>query len=240
MFSGTVTQGVALRGYASTGWGILTPARWSFWKPRQVKTTGGCIAVTDVAPVPDSPGYYVTTEGDVLSYWRPHGRGPYRIRTDLPAKTLTPRKHSGGYLRVSLGAGADRYIHRLVVQSFRGPIPPGMQVRHLDGDRTNNRLENLKVGTPSENESDKLRHGTRPVGENHVNSRLTTEQVEQARYSWAEGYDLEHIIEMHGISASRSSVHNAVIGKTWTSAPGPVGFRGRLTWRSKATKKGSK
>lgn len=193
--------------------------------------------MTDAAPVPDFPGYFVTTGGDVLSYWRPNGRGPDRVREDLPAKVLAPRKHSGGYLRVSLGKGADKYIHRLVIQAFRGHIPAGMHVRHLDGDRTNNRLENLEVGTPSENERDKLRHGTRPEGEKHVNSVLPSEQVEQARESWAEGHDLELIIEMHGITASRSAVHSAVIGRTWASAPGPVGFRDRLTWKSKAAKK---
>lgn len=38
----------------------------------------------------------------------------------------------------------------------------GTDVRHLNGDRDDNRLENLTYGTRSENEYDKIAHGRHP------------------------------------------------------------------------------
>jgi hypothetical protein len=51
-------------------------------------------------------------------------------------------------------------IHRLVMAAFVGPLPDGMHTRHLNGIKTDNRLENLKYGTPSENAYDRTAHGT--------------------------------------------------------------------------------
>ncbi len=53
-------------------------------------------------------------------------------------------------------------VHRMVAESFIGPIPDGMVVRHLDGEPTNNRVTNLAIGSHSENHLDKRRHGTDP------------------------------------------------------------------------------
>jgi len=58
-------------------------------------------------------------------------------------------------------------LHSLVMLAFVGPPPEGMQTRHLDGNAENNRLDNLAYGTCSENNLDKVRHGT------HRNSRKT-------------------------------------------------------------------
>jgi HNH endonuclease/NUMOD4 motif len=68
-----------------------------------------------------------------------------------------------GYRTVSLGSRADSVphrVHRLVLGAFVGPCPEGMECRHLNGDRADNRLENLAWGTPHENGMDRLRHGT--------------------------------------------------------------------------------
>lgn len=51
-------------------------------------------------------------------------------------------------------------IHRLVANSFLGPRPAGLDTLHIDGDKTNNAVTNLRYGTRSENELDKVRHGT--------------------------------------------------------------------------------
>lgn len=69
-----------------------------------------------------------------------------------------------GYRLATLcdGEGNDeqQYIHVLVAEAFIGPKPPGEEVRHLDGTRTNNVWTNLAWGTRSENMRDKERHGT--------------------------------------------------------------------------------
>lgn len=42
-------------------------------------------------------------------------------------------------------------VHRFIWECFNGPIPNGLEIDHIDGDPTNNKLENLKIGTHKEN-----------------------------------------------------------------------------------------
>lgn len=42
-------------------------------------------------------------------------------------------------------------VHRLVMAAFAGPCPEGQEVRHLDGDPSDNRLIRLTYGTRQEN-----------------------------------------------------------------------------------------
>jgi hypothetical protein len=75
-----------------------------------------------------------------------------------------------GHQSVSLsrdGKVKQLLVHRLVKETFTGPCPPGQEVRHLDGNPRNNRLDNLVYGTPSENIFDSVGHGT------HYNARKT-------------------------------------------------------------------
>lgn len=56
-----------------------------------------------------------------------------------------------------------KYVHALVCSAFHGPkSDPKLQVRHLNGDRLDNRPENLRWGTCSENMHDRVRHGNSP------------------------------------------------------------------------------
>ncbi|MGL5880995.1 MAG: HNH endonuclease signature motif containing protein [Xenococcaceae cyanobacterium] len=51
-------------------------------------------------------------------------------------------------------------VHRLMALTFLGSPPtPFHQVRHLNGDPTCNKIENLAWGTAKENAADRVRHG---------------------------------------------------------------------------------
>ena len=66
---------------------------------------------------------------------------------------LTPQK-SRNYLHVGLWKNRKCKIykvHRLVWEAFNGPIPDGMQVNHINEDKTDNRLCNLNLMSPKEN-----------------------------------------------------------------------------------------
>lgn len=52
-----------------------------------------------------------------------------------------------------------RRVHLLVLETFVGPRPHGMFGCHNDGDKDNNRLENLRWDTASNNSYDTVRHG---------------------------------------------------------------------------------
>lgn len=60
-------------------------------------------------------------------------------------------------------------IHRLVLEAFVGPCPPGLEARHFpDNDRANNRLSNLSWATHATNIGDKHVHGTAQFGDRSV------------------------------------------------------------------------
>ncbi len=82
-----------------------------------------------------------------------------------PKKTLkpSPKIERGRIvaLRVNLGRGGVRYVHRLILEAFVGTCPDGMEGCHGDGDPTHNWLSNLRWGTDKENQADSKRHGTK-------------------------------------------------------------------------------
>lgn len=103
--------------------------------------------------VPGFPGYEVSSLGRVQSIDRqvPHpssrtGFGLVRGRVLRQHRNRT----RNAYLSVWLGAGNQKYVHRLVAEAFIGPVA-GMDVDHLDNDRENNALTNLAIVTHAEN-----------------------------------------------------------------------------------------
>ena len=69
-------------------------------------------------------------------------------------KVLKPGMDRVGYLHVVLckeGKPTAFSVHRLVYEAFHGKIPEGMQVNHIDEDKSNNSLNNLNLMTPKEN-----------------------------------------------------------------------------------------
>lgn len=116
-------------------------------------------------PCPGFPAYAVSSHGRVRRVV-PDLRGRMR---DAPLKLQT---NSSGYLTCAPVAPGRKQrpilVSRLVCEAFNGPPPSARhQAAHNDGVRTNNNASNLRWATPLENERDKDRHGTRPVGGLH-------------------------------------------------------------------------
>lgn len=91
-------------------------------------------------------------------------------------------KASRGYLQVKMtlpdGDKKTRLMHEVVLTTFVGPCPPGMECRHLNGIRMDNRLCNLAWGTHVENMDDQRRHGTLRIGSRSHLARMTEAQIE--------------------------------------------------------------
>ena len=71
-------------------------------------------------------------------------RGP-KPKHHLPEGTITRK----GYHRIFRG-GRLVMAHRWVWEQRHGPIPDGMQVHHANGDKLDNRIENLELLSPLE------------------------------------------------------------------------------------------
>lgn len=73
------------------------------------------------------------------------------VRNVLTGRVLKPYPFSNRYLGVQLGRRNVQLVHRLVAAAFiKGDS--SLQVNHKDGDRTNNRAENLEWLTCSDNQ----------------------------------------------------------------------------------------
>lgn len=105
----------------------------------------------------DIPGYegryQVSDEGRVRSLDRPirvvcHGVEAVRI---AKGKLLRPGRNKSGHVTVAIGKGNSRQVHQLVLEAFVSPRPAGCEVLHLNHNPADNRLENLRYGTRSEN-----------------------------------------------------------------------------------------
>lgn len=60
----------------------------------------------------------------------------------------------GGYrhLKINLNGKIKQCaVHRLVYETWVGPIPEGMQINHKDGNKQNNHIDNLELVTAREN-----------------------------------------------------------------------------------------
>ena len=125
-------------------------------------------------------GYYsVSNTGIVKADKRTLHNGQRRNE-----KVLSPSKKYNGYRQVSLCRnGTTKYvsIHILVLEAFVGPKPDGCEAMHLDGNRSNNSVDNLAWGTHKENMSHQRKHGTALIGERHWKARLTEDQIRQIR-----------------------------------------------------------
>jgi len=100
-------------------------------------------------------------------------------------KNTTKKNPYGIYMVVRLSRNgedhASRYVSHLVLETFKGPRPSGMECCHCDGNSLNNRIDNLRWGTPKENTSDKYKHGTMLWGSRNHQSQLTEQQVLEIR-----------------------------------------------------------
>lgn len=113
--------------------------------------------------------YEVDRYGNVYSLDRFDGwinRKGRKLKVDL---------NSASYSRVTLSKSGKTkrfLVHRLVYESYYGEIPKGLQVHHMDENKQNNSINNLKLVTQRENNH---------LSRNSLGYKLTQKDVDEIR-----------------------------------------------------------
>ena len=167
-----------------------------------------------VRPIPTTSRYVASSTGDVISLV---GAEPIRMKGS---------DHPKGYLAVELWIDRERQpllVHRVVALAFYGQPPIDAlgrtyQVHHRNGDRRDNRPENLAYIAGREHSRLTARS---PGGV----AKLTTTAVAAARVQAAvEGFASAVDSLVQEFEVSRRTARNAVAGRTWGDVPFPNGL----------------
>lgn len=162
------------------------------------------------ADVPGWDGYRVSDDGKVWSgksgVWRelsPQKVGVYR-----------------NYCKVSLcdgkGSIRQKYVHHLVLLSFVGPCPDGMEAIHENDVQQDNRLTNLSWGTHKRNCQLRRSNGKDRYGANLPQAKLSEEDVTWIRKN-RPAVKLKDMAKKFGVSVP--TISDAATGRTWKHLP---------------------
>lgn len=150
------------------------------------------IQVTEWKPIPGFDPYEVSNNG--------------RVRRGF--NELKPQIDARGRRRYTLsikGKVSRHFASRLVLESFIGPCPKGMECCHNNGDATDNRPENLRWDTHSSNIMDRYLHGTATCGELVNTAKLNRGAVETIRTRRANGEKLRPLALEFGVTETMIS-----------------------------------
>lgn len=168
----------------------------------------------------DIPGfegrYQVSDDGKVRSLLCGTKNGDTVERSE--PRLMRPKSNHDGYLQVTLynaGSRTTRFVHRLLLEAFRGPCPAGFESSHLDGSRTNNVLSNLIWESKKDNNARRIEHGTQTRGESVPSHVLTDNDVVYFRSE--QRLLARRLANQRGVDIS--TVLAVLEGKTWTHVP---------------------
>jgi hypothetical protein len=105
-------------------------------------------------PIPSQIGYEASSLGRIRSLPR-HVTSIRGVTQALRGRILPGSDNSHGYLCMKMPKGPGKMVtraaHVLVAETFLGPRHEGMHIDHIDGNRRNNSIPNLRYVTQAVN-----------------------------------------------------------------------------------------
>jgi hypothetical protein len=149
-----------------------------------------------------------------------HSQGNFRAKQ--PGRLIAQCRTRGGYLEVAQMVGGVRRkyrVHRLVAEEFVAGHFDGAHVDHVDGNKTNNRADNLEWVTISENTRRQWANGLVDLrGEGQPGAKLTKEKAAAIKVLAENGFPHNLVAEWFGVG--RGTVDAIKGGQRWAKALG--------------------
>lgn len=164
----------------------------------------------------DVVGYEGLYEASNLGKVRRSYSAPHRS-LGVPGQVLKPAIQKNGYHTISLSSDGNVKNHkvsRIILSAFCGPEPfDGAHAAHNDGDKSNNKLTNLRWASPRENQKDIERHNRRCKGSDVFGAVLNDDSVKEIRRRIGSGERNPQIAKDFRVSIS--TIHLIRHGRIW-------------------------
>lgn len=166
-----------------------------------------------------SDKYYVSNMGRLLTM-SAHGK-PNNPAIMKPCQSFDKRRSEHrqgryGYMKTAMD-GQTVAAHRIVAQTWIPNSENKPFINHINGNKTDNRAENLEWCTGSENIKHAFRTGLmkKVIGENHHAARLTNEQVRQFKWEWAHDRKMTRKQYAEALGVSEAAIKDIIRGRSW-------------------------
>lgn len=139
------------------------------------------------------------------------------VRNKHTGLLLKPNYNKKGYQFVNLSISKTRhikwYIHRLVGFHFIDNPQNKPQINHIDGNPSNNCVNNLEWVTNEENQRHAVLHNLHYQGETHKDSKFTEESVRLLPELVKIGFSIPQLSRLTGVA--KINVEKVIKGKSW-------------------------
>lgn len=174
----------------------------------------------DRKPIPGYPNYEADTEGNIYSVDRVveyvYGDTGIIVKRPYKGAIMIPRKNRFGYLSLSLchgGIKKSELVHRLVAYTFLIQLDDKNQINHIDGDKCNNRMDNLEWCNSKENNVHRSSVLKRGCGVAQVHAKLTDDAVRHIRQQAVLGISNKELADAYDMHPK--TIWDVVRGATW-------------------------
>lgn len=157
--------------------------------------------------------YYVTSTGEVWT--KPRLQKDKRYGEFTQHKQIKSWVLNSGYLYIKLGKDYGCLVHRLIWQSFNGELKEGEFINHINGNKLDNRIENLEKVTFIENIEHAFNTGLYAKEFDRKQSTITKEQLDFCYLYLSKGFSRKLASEISGVP--EQTIANIIGGRIYKS-----------------------
>lgn len=107
-------------------------------------------------------------------------------------KSASISKNNSGYYQLGVRTAGVKLVHQIIAEVFIGPRPKGKQIDHINRNRVDNRVDNLRYVTGKENSANSKKSKTHKYyGRYNQSTNIYTDpEGNKQKMTWEEYLDL--------------------------------------------------